>query len=185
MQSITVLMSPCEPDTKTDPELDCAQRRRTKRPCDTRAPRGLRSRTRRRLVTRVADSARGDSAGVLDAGASASMNTKQEVLSDQQHRRGETRRARVRDHGEWGSRKLRQGRLAIEARRGFARKAATVGRTDTIASADSRIDANQFAGDVLASPTYPTWRPNSTTRIKGLLRDSGAEDSRTTDFSEA
>ena len=46
----------------------------------------------RRLVTRVAKSDRGHGAGVLDAGVSASMITKQKVLADQQHRGGDKTR---------------------------------------------------------------------------------------------
>ena len=46
--------------------------------------------SRRRLVTRVANSARGHGAGVLVAAVGASMITKQEVLADQQHRGGDT-----------------------------------------------------------------------------------------------
>ena len=56
------------------------------------ASRRRRSWTRRRLVTRVANSDRGHGAGVLDAGVSASMITKQEVLADQQHRGGDKTR---------------------------------------------------------------------------------------------
>ena len=52
-------------------------------------PRRRRSWTRRRLVTRVANSDRGHGAGVLDAGVSASMITEQEVLTDQQHKGGD------------------------------------------------------------------------------------------------
>ena len=65
------------------------EKRRTRRPCDARASRRRRSWTRRRLVTRVANSDRGHGAGVLDAGVSASMITEQEVLTDQQHRSGD------------------------------------------------------------------------------------------------
>ena len=41
---------------------------------------------RRRLFTKVANSDRGHSAGVFDAGVSASMITEQKVLTDRQHR---------------------------------------------------------------------------------------------------
>ena len=67
---------PDDDDEQEDPVMQGASRRR-------------RSWTRRRLVTRVANSDRGHGAGVLDAGVSANMITKQEVLADQQHRRGD------------------------------------------------------------------------------------------------
>ena len=69
---------------------------RTGRPCDARASRRRGSWTRRRLVTRVANSDRGHGTGVLDAGLSASMITEQEVLTDQQQKGGDARASEQR-----------------------------------------------------------------------------------------
>ena len=65
---------------------------------------------------RVANSDRRHGAGVLDAGVSASMITEQEVLADQQHRRGDktrvsdqrSRRRRLKD----ASARARQGAVS-------------------------------------------------------------------------
>ena len=65
----------------------------------------------------VANSDRGHGAGVLDAGVSASMITKHEVLADQRHER--IHACVNRDLGEGGSRTLRQERTPGE--RGRAR----------------------------------------------------------------
>ena len=115
----------CRTDDWTDLEPHRVQsgrgfpgkKRRTIRPYDARASRRRRSWTRRRLVTRVANSDRGHGAGVLDAGVSASMITEQEVLTDQQHKGGDTRVSEQRPR----RRRLKDAPAGTPGERGRAR----------------------------------------------------------------